>query len=202
MILSLMLPIYRPPQVGLQLDNLRLDPSEEMRLGPAARAALSHARDQWARGLPPSLPAVRASLRLGGHGYDVLEALLERIDEPVGSAVGGSAGDSAGGSAGGGAGGAGGAGGGGGAAESFAAAAAAVASLENWLIKQASKCSKCSQCVTCSSKYRPGSLHTHFTCDVHAHALHRHCICAAHCRRGAHALHVHHTHTNYAWSIV
>ena len=198
-----MLPCYHP-QVGLQLDNLRLDPSEEMRLGPAARAALNHARDQWARGLPPSLPAVRASLRLGGHGYDVLEALLERIDEPVGSAVGGSAGDSAGGSAGGGAGGAGGAGGGGGAAESFAAAAAAVASLENWLIEQASKRSQCSQCVMCSkcSKYRPASLHTHCTCDVHAHALHRHCICAAHCRRGAHALHVHHTHTNYAWSIV
>ena len=132
------LPGYHP-QVGLQLDNLRLDPSEEMRLGPAARAALNHTRDQWARGLPPSLPAVRASLRLGGHGYDVLEALLQRIDKPVGGAVGGGAGGSAGGSVGGGVGGAGGAGG---AAESFAAAAAAVASLENWLIGQASKCSK------------------------------------------------------------
>ena len=84
----LRLPGYHP-QVGLQLDNLRLDPGEEMRLGPAARAALSHARDQWARGLPPSLPAVRASLRLGGHGYDVLEALLQRIDTPVGGVVGG-----------------------------------------------------------------------------------------------------------------
>ena len=52
--------------VGLQLEHLCLDPAEERRLGPAAQGALRHAREQWARGLPPSLPAVRASLRLGG----------------------------------------------------------------------------------------------------------------------------------------
>ena len=163
------LPGYHP-QVGLQLDNLRLDPGEEMRLGPAARAALSHARDQWARGLPPSLPAVRASLRLGGHGYDVLEALLQRIDTPVGGVVGG------------GAGGAGSAGGAVDAVESFAAAAAAVASLENWLLEQASK-SKCKRALSlvivvnldlarCTGCTRTAPVRTR---TAHAHVLHMLC---------------------------